>query len=331
MRSIVGALLATALLFGCSGQPTHDANGTSDSAAMPFFVWLDGAAISPSSARHTKLLSPLSMDKSGDVGACGDACARTDDSSNKGGNMQTLKLCGACFALLAVTSVVGAQEAPMVVARPVAAAQPANTLTLPANTPITVRMNEELSTRRNEEGDTFYMSVVGDVVHNGYVIIPAGTRAVGTITWLTGRGAFGKSGKMEISITAVEIGNARVPVVGNFRQEGEGNTVATVGAVVVAGVFGAFVTGHSGVIPAGRELQVHTRDPFTVAIAQDLPPAATVTAQPAAAMAEAAGEAAAAEAAAAMADAAASAAAEASNANSEPQPAVDAQQSTPQG
>lgn len=175
-----------------------------------------------------------------------------------------------------------AQETPMVVARPIVAAAPTNTLTLAANTPVTVRMNEEISTKRNEEGDTFYLSVVSDVVQDGYVIIPAGARAIGTITWMTGRGAFGKSGKMEIAISAIEIGNVRVPVVGEFRQEGEGNTVATVGAVVIAGVFGAFVTGHSGVIPAGRELQIHTRDPFTVAL-PDAPAARAVVAAPVAA------------------------------------------------
>ena len=192
-----------------------------------------------------------------------------------------LLVSAASFGAIAGVSA-NAQEAPMVVARPVVAAVPTNTLTLAANTPVTVRMNEEISTKRNEEGDTFYLSVVSNVVQDGYVIIPAGARAIGTITWMTGRGAFGKSGKMEISISAIEIGSVRVPVIGEFRQEGEGNTVATVGAVVLAGVFGAFVTGHSGVIPAGRELQIHTRDPFTVGL-PDAPVAQAVVATPVAA------------------------------------------------
>lgn len=157
-----------------------------------------------------------------------------------------------------------AAQAPLTIAAP--AAVPSDTLLLAANTPLTVRVNQELNTRRNNEGDTFFATVATDVVQDGYVVIPAGSRVIGSITWLTRKGAFGKSGKMDISFTAVEVGGVRVPVVGTFRQEGEGNTVATVGAVVAVGVFGAFVTGRSGVVPAGRELEIRTRDPLRVAL-----------------------------------------------------------------
>ncbi len=190
------------------------------------------------------------------------------------------------LAILPVT--VSAQEAanpadsPTVVARRVEAATTSGRLTLPANTPITVRMNEEITTQRNREGESFYLSVVSDVVRDGYVIIPAGSRAVGRITWLTKKGMFGKSGKMDVSIEAIEVGGTRVPTVGTFRQEGEGNTVATVGVVILAGVFAAFVTGRSGVIPAGRELEIHTRNDFTVALANAPAPVATPVSSPAA-------------------------------------------------
>lgn len=183
----------------------------------------------------------------------------------------------ASVAMIAVAQPASAQETVLTAQQPVTA-QPGNFISLPANTPVIVRMNEELTTRRNEEGDTFYMTVTNDIMQDGYVIIPAGSRAIGTITWLTRRGAFGKSGKMDISITAIEVGSARIPVVGTFRQEGEGNTVATVATVVVAGVFGAFVTGKSGVIPAGRELTVHTRDAMRVALPEGATPRATMTA-----------------------------------------------------
>ena len=86
------------------------------------------------------------------------------------------------------------------------------------------------------------------------IVIPAGTRAVGQITWLTSKGAFGKSGKMDIEMQYLELDGQRVPLDGTYRQEGEGNTLATVGGVVAAGVFAAFITGRSGRIPQGREL-----------------------------------------------------------------------------
>lgn len=184
----------------------------------------------------------------------------------------TVSLACPALAQEATAVPVVAQPAPppLPVAQPVGASA-VGRMTVPANTPITVRMNSELHTQRNREGETFYATVASDVVHNGYVVIPAGSRAIGRITWITQRGMFGKSGKMDISIDAVELGSMRIPTVGTFRQEGEGNTVATVGALVVVPVAGFFVNGRSGIIPAGRELQIHTNSNFDIAIAQPTP------------------------------------------------------------
>ena len=133
---------------------------------------------------------------------------------------------------------------------------------LPANTEVTLRMNKTLTTTGNElqEGDTFSLTVASDVYLEDRVIIPKGSRAGGRVSWLTSKGAFGKSGKMEIDIEYVEVGGRRVPLEGHYRQEGEGNTVATIGGVLVAGVFAGFVAGKSGVIPQGRELVARTKE-----------------------------------------------------------------------
>lgn len=167
----------------------------------------------------------------------------------------------------------------------VAVTKPATTgrmTALPANTEILVRMNEELSTKKNEEGDTFYLTVVHDVLLDGFVVIPKGARATGELTWKTGKGAFGKSGKMDIEIKYVEVGGQRVPLVGKFRQEGEGNTVATVAAVALVWVAAPFITGKTGRIPAGRELTVHTRDDMPVSLPEAPTPKSEVpTVQPA--------------------------------------------------
>lgn len=157
----------------------------------------------------------------------------------------------------------------------IAAAKPAASgrmATLPANTELIVRLNEELTTKKNEEGETFYLTVVQEVLVDGFVVIPKGARAIGEITWRTGKGAFGKSGKMDIEVKHVEVGGKRVPVIGKFRQEGEGNTVATVAAVALVWVAAPFITGKSGRIPAGRELTVHTRDDMPVALPETQTP-----------------------------------------------------------
>ncbi len=165
------------------------------------------------------------------------------------------------------------QQAPLVVApQPVQQ----NVAVLPANTELTLAMNDTITTKgkRWNEGDTFTLSVTHDVMLGPYVVIPRGSRAVGRITFLTNKGAFGKSGKMEIDIEYVEVSGRRIPLTGHYRQEGEGNTVGTVVGVVAVGVFAGFVTGKSGVVPQGRELVAHTRDDLPIAFAGPAPVAA---------------------------------------------------------
>lgn len=147
---------------------------------------------------------------------------------------------------------------------------------LPANTEILLELNEELHTSRNEEGDTFRLSVATNVMLGDFVVIPAGTRATGEITWITGKGMFGKSGKMDIALRHIDLNGQRIPIEGTFRQEGEGNTVATIAGVVLIPVAGLFITGRSGVIPEGRELTAHTVNLLPVS----LPAGATIASQP---------------------------------------------------
>lgn len=139
---------------------------------------------------------------------------------------------------------------------------------LPTNTEIPMTMNEDLTTKggRIEVGHMFRLTVSQDVRLGEYVVIPRGTPAIGEVTWLTGKGAFGKSGKMEVDLRYVDLNGRRIPVSGHYRQEGEGNTVATVAGVVAVGVFAAFITGKSARIPQGRELKAFTSEALPVAL-----------------------------------------------------------------
>lgn len=127
---------------------------------------------------------------------------------------------------------------------------------LPAGTEIPLKMTQTITTKGDswKEGDQFNLAVAADIRLGEYIIIPQGTKAVGRITWLTSRGAFGKSGKMDIELEYIQLGNRRVNIDGTYRQEGSGATLATVGGVIAAGVFAGFITGKSAEIPQGREL-----------------------------------------------------------------------------
>jgi len=156
---------------------------------------------------------------------------------------------------------------PAVVAPVVAVAAPAPGLMLPSYTEVILTPDAEANSKKLREGHTVPMHTVFDVMHNGVVVIPKGTRGMGTVTWRTGKGAFGKSAKMEITFNELTLPNGhRLPLAGMHRQEGEGNTGAAIGAAIAVGVFGAFVTGKSAIIPNGQHLMARTNEPLAYAI-----------------------------------------------------------------
>ena len=127
-------------------------------------------------------------------------------------------------------------------------------LTLAAGTPITLAVAQEANSSTHRAGDTISLTVLNDVRIGDTIVIPRGTPAQGEITWRTGKGAFGKSGKLEFSLRHIDLGGQRLPVSGDYRQEGEGNTIATGIAILAVGVFAGFVTGKRARLPVGREL-----------------------------------------------------------------------------
>jgi hypothetical protein len=73
-------------------------------------------------------------------------------------------------------------------------------------------MNDELSSKTAKEGDTFRLSLAEDIHFGNFIVIPRGTPASGEVTWRTGKGAFGKSAKMEIEMRHLHLYGRRIPI-----------------------------------------------------------------------------------------------------------------------
>lgn len=181
--------------------------------------------------------------------------------------MKQFITCAAIAALVATPlSAVAAPPQFVAAHAPVGAADAEDgTLTLNAGLPITLAVAEEVNSSTHREGDMFKLTVLNDVKVGETVVIPRGTPAMGEITWRTGKGAFGKSGKIEFSLRYIDLNGQHIPISGNYRQEGEGNTVATGVGVIAIGVFAGFITGKRARLPMGRELmsQLAQPVPFT--------------------------------------------------------------------
>lgn len=186
----------------------------------------------------------------------------------------TFKLFAAGIALAAVSMpahAAGADTSAAVVALPTEAAVAAApaapvaiAVPLRANTVVPLTLNSALTTRSTLTGEKFSLTVARDVLADGQVVIPRGTRAVGLVTYAKKNGSFGKSGKMELAFKYLDFNGQQIPLEGTFVQEGEGNTAGTVGAVFAAGVIGGLVVkGHEVDLASGRD--------FEATILQDVP------------------------------------------------------------
>lgn len=151
---------------------------------------------------------------------------------------------------------------------------------LPSNSDVWISLDRPMDSRRIKQGEKFDVTVSRDVMLGDYVVIPRGTHGHGQISYRTGKGAFGKSAKMEFDLIDVQLADRNIPLAGHYRIEGQGNTGATVGAVVAVGVFSAFVTGHSATAAQGSEWKGSTKEPILVALAPVTPVQAAVAAAP---------------------------------------------------
>ena len=171
----------------------------------------------------------------------------------------------AAVSLLATQAM--AQDPAAVASSPILFAQKVGLAdSLPVNSEIWLSLNNQLSSHTVQVGSRLSLTVSRDVMAGDYIVIPRGSPASGRITYRTGKGAWGKSAKMEFELTEIQLGDRSIPVAGHYRLAGEGNTGATIGAIAIVGVVGAaFVTGHSATAAQGSEWRAYTTAPLKFA------------------------------------------------------------------
>lgn len=134
--------------------------------------------------------------------------------------------------------------------------------TLPVSSEIWLNLDNDINSRTYRVGDKFIVTVIYDVMVGNTVVIPHGTHGHGQITYRTGKGVFGKSGKIEFDITDLMMRDRLIPLSGHYRIAGDGNTGATLATIVAVGLLaGSAVTGHSAVGWSGTVYKATTTMP----------------------------------------------------------------------
>jgi len=145
-------------------------------------------------------------------------------------------------------------------------AAPVERIVLPSNSMVVLQADQSVNSGALHVGSKIALSVVYDVKVGRTVVIPAGTRAEAEISWRTGRGAFGKSAKIEFDLTHLYIGDRAVGLTGHYRVEGHGAPLAALATVVAAGWPGIFVTGHSAKIEPGTQFIAYTGESLAMSV-----------------------------------------------------------------
>jgi hypothetical protein len=122
---------------------------------------------------------------------------------------------------------------------------------------VTVVLVEQLSSKTAKLGDRFAIRAAEDLVVGPNVAVPAGAPGVGEVTRVVQKGAFGRSGKIEVRMLYLNVGGRQIALGGLAGDRGRSGTLPTIAVAAVAGLFSGFVTGQSAEIAAGSRLSAY--------------------------------------------------------------------------
>jgi hypothetical protein len=141
------------------------------------------------------------------------------------------------------------------------------TVTLPAGTPVTLALTEEISSKTASNGMEIPFQVLSDVEEEDTVLIKAGTLGHAQVTNLKKPAALGKEGELTISdfyVTAVD--GQRVPLVASLSQVGEGKSGKSLALGLIICWPLLLMKGGHAVVPAGTQKTVYTAGKVKVKI-----------------------------------------------------------------
>jgi hypothetical protein len=129
---------------------------------------------------------------------------------------------------------------------------PGSQVTVPALTPVYLRIDTELSSKKQKNGDRFPIYIDEDVRIGGSVVIPAGSSGEGEVIHAAKSGIGGKAGELLVTARFVRVADREVRLRSfSLGAKGRDRGDAALALSIVAGPLGMFVVGGAMVIPRG--------------------------------------------------------------------------------
>ncbi len=176
--------------------------------------------------------------------------------------------------------------APVAAAAPAPAPAPAQPtqFTLPSGTILLVSMDATISTARNRQDERFTATLAHDVLSNGAVVIPSGTRVFGRIASISGAGRVAGRPEIRLRLRELDMNGRLVEIrTTSFTETGDSSFRGTarnaglgagVGAAfgggqgaargaAIGGATSVLTQGDTITIPAGTVLEFRLSQPLT--------------------------------------------------------------------
>jgi hypothetical protein len=135
---------------------------------------------------------------------------------------------------------------------------------IPEGTDVRLQFIEKLSSSTATEGQRFNLIVDEDVRIDGVVVVPSGSKAVGTVVSANKKGFMGKAGELNVLINYMLLGDQRIRLRASKGKEGEGRVGATVALTVLFGPLGLLKRGKDIEINPGTVIDAFVDETITV-------------------------------------------------------------------
>ena len=158
-------------------------------------------------------------------------------------------------------------------------------VTVSEGTEVKMRLLENLSSNNAVIGQKFNLDLDQEVRLNSQVIIPRGTKALGTVVSARKKGFMGRAGELNIKIDYLLLGDQRVALRSTTASEGKSKVGTTVALTVLFGPIGLLKRGKDVEINSGTILSAFIDQTVQIPVIQNstMPQTTPVDALPAAA------------------------------------------------
>lgn len=143
---------------------------------------------------------------------------------------------------------------------------------VPEGTEFSIRLEDALSSSTATEGDRFTITLDDDVKLPDGTVLRAGYRGIGEVVEARDNGMLGKSGKLNVRLLYIKVGDDRIKLRANKGAKGDVRVGATVATVILFWPAAPFIKGKDVKINKGTRMTAYADQDVELASPPPAPP-----------------------------------------------------------